>query len=92
MGAEENPPPETEAILTAENLNAAWAQVKANAGAAGAEGRTLARTAEPIKRIVRNSCLDCARVATGPKLSKRWTSRKRTAAPGVRVSRQCRIG
>ena len=49
MSAEENPPPEMEAILTAENLNAAWAQVKANAGAAGADGRTVARTAEPIK-------------------------------------------
>lgn len=49
MSAEETPPPEMEDIPTAENLNAARAQVKANAGAAGADGRTVARTAEPIK-------------------------------------------
>ena len=42
----ENPPPQMEDILTAENLNAAWAQVKANAGAAGVDGRTVEQTGE----------------------------------------------
>ena len=35
--------------MAAENLNAAWAQVKANAGAAGVDGRSVAQTAELFK-------------------------------------------
>lgn len=46
MSAEENPPVRLEDILSAENLKAAWAQVKANAGAAGVDGKTVAQTAE----------------------------------------------
>jgi len=49
MSAEETPPVGMEDILTAENLNAAWARVKANAGAAGVDGRTVAQTAELLK-------------------------------------------
>ncbi len=45
MSAEEKPPLTLEDVLSAENLNAAWAQVKANAGAAGVDGRTVAQTA-----------------------------------------------
>jgi len=36
-------------VLEAENLNEAWAQVKANAGAAGVDGRTVGQTAELIR-------------------------------------------
>jgi RNA-directed DNA polymerase len=46
MSAEENVPVTLEEVLLAQNLNAAWAQVKANAGAAGVDGRTVAQTAE----------------------------------------------
>lgn len=45
MSAEEKPPVTIEEVLAAENLNEAWAQVKANAGAAGVDGRTVAQTA-----------------------------------------------
>lgn len=49
MSAEEKPPLTLEDVLTAENLNEAWAQVKANAGAAGVDGRTVEQTAELIR-------------------------------------------
>lgn len=49
MSAEERPPVTLEDVLAAENLNAAWAKVKANAGAAGVDGRTAAETAALIR-------------------------------------------
>lgn len=45
MTANETPPVTLENVLEAENLNAAWARVKANAGAAGVDGRTVEQTA-----------------------------------------------
>lgn len=48
MTAMPTPPVTWEDVLAVENLNAAWAQVKANAGAAGVDGRTVAQTAEWI--------------------------------------------
>ena len=45
MSAEEKPTLTLEDVLAAENLNEAWAQVKANAGAAGVDGRTVEQTA-----------------------------------------------
>ena len=36
-------------VLTVENLNEAWAQVKANAGASGVDGRTVEQTAGLIR-------------------------------------------
>jgi group II intron reverse transcriptase/maturase len=48
MSAEEKPPVTLEDVLAVENLNAAWAQVKTNAGAAGVDGRSVAETAELI--------------------------------------------
>lgn len=44
MSAEQKPPVTLEDVLAAENLNEAWARVKANAGAAGVDGRTVAQT------------------------------------------------
>jgi RNA-directed DNA polymerase len=45
MKREENSPPVTlEEVLTGENLNGAWAKVKANAGAAGVDGLSVAQT------------------------------------------------
>jgi RNA-directed DNA polymerase len=38
-----------EEVLEAKNLSAAWKQVKANAGAAGADGRTVEQTAELLR-------------------------------------------
>jgi retron-type reverse transcriptase len=49
MSAEERPPATLEDVLAAENLNEAWAQVKANAGAAGVDGRTVEQTAALIR-------------------------------------------
>lgn len=48
MSAEEKPPVTLNDVLAVENLNAAWAKVKANAGAAGVDGRTVAQSAEWI--------------------------------------------
>ena len=45
MTAKETPAVTLEDVMTAQNLNAAWAQVKANAGAAGVDGRTVEQTA-----------------------------------------------
>lgn len=49
MNATEAPPATLEDALSAENLNAAWAKVKANAGAAGVDGRTVAQAAELLR-------------------------------------------
>lgn len=49
MSAEEKPTLTLEDVLAAENLNEAWAQVKANAGAAGVDGRTVEQTAALIR-------------------------------------------
>jgi RNA-directed DNA polymerase len=49
MSAEEAPTVTLEDVLTAQNLNAAWAQVKANAGAAGVDGRTVEQTGALIR-------------------------------------------
>jgi hypothetical protein len=48
MNASETPGVTLEDVVSAENLNEAWARVKANAGAAGVDGRTVAQTAELI--------------------------------------------
>ncbi len=45
MNASETPAVTLEDVLRAENLNEAWARVKANAGAAGVDGRTVDQTA-----------------------------------------------
>jgi hypothetical protein len=45
MSAEEKLPVTLEDVMAVENLNAAWAQVKTNAGSAGVDGRTVAETA-----------------------------------------------
>ena len=45
MSANETPAVTLEDVLLAENLNEAWAKVKANAGAAGVDGRTVDQTA-----------------------------------------------
>ena len=45
MNASETPAVTLEDVLSAENLNEAWARVKANAGAAGVDGRTVGQTA-----------------------------------------------
>jgi RNA-directed DNA polymerase len=49
MSAGERPLVTLEDVLAAENLRAAWAQVKANAGAAGVDGRSVAQSAEMLK-------------------------------------------
>jgi len=49
MSAGERPLVTLEDVLAAENLRVAWAQVKANAGAAGVDGRSVARSAEMLK-------------------------------------------
>lgn len=49
MNASETPAVTLEDVLLAENLNEAWARVKANAGAAGVDGRTVAQTAELLR-------------------------------------------
>jgi len=49
MSAEEKPTVTMEHVLEAENLNEAWAKVKANAVAAGVDGRTVAETAALIR-------------------------------------------
>lgn len=49
MSANETPPVTLEDVLEVENLNVAWAKVKANAGTAGVDGRTIAQTAELIR-------------------------------------------
>ncbi len=50
MREEINPPPVTlEEVLEAANLNAAWAKVKANAGAAGVDGLTVKQSREVIQ-------------------------------------------
>ena len=48
MNASETPRVTLEEVCSAENLNEAWARVKANAGAAGVDGRSVAQTAELI--------------------------------------------
>lgn len=48
MTAIQTPPVSLVDVLAVENLNAAWAQVKANGGAAKVDGRTAAQTAERI--------------------------------------------
>jgi group II intron reverse transcriptase/maturase len=49
MNASETPAVTLEDVLRAENLNEAWARVKANAGAAGVDGRTVDQTAGLLK-------------------------------------------
>lgn len=49
MNANETPGVTLADVLAVENLNAAWAQVEANAGAAGVDGRTVAQTAGLIR-------------------------------------------
>jgi len=49
MNASETPAVTLEDVLLAENLNEAWARVKANAGAAGVDGRTVDQTAGLLK-------------------------------------------
>jgi len=49
MNAKETPGVTLADVLAVENLNAAWAQVEANAGAAGVDGRTVAQTAGLIR-------------------------------------------
>jgi RNA-directed DNA polymerase len=48
MSAINEPPVTLEDVLAAQNLNAAYAKVKANAGVAGVDGRTVGQTAEWI--------------------------------------------
>ncbi|MCS6247487.1 MAG: hypothetical protein H2173_08350 [Opitutus sp.] len=48
MNASETPGVTLEDVCSAENLNEAWARVKANAGAAGVDARSVAQTAELI--------------------------------------------
>ena len=48
MNASETPMVTMEEVVSAENLNEAWARVKANGGAAGVDGRTVAQTGELI--------------------------------------------
>jgi RNA-directed DNA polymerase len=49
MNANETPGVTLAEVLAVENLNAAWAQVEANAGAAGVDGRTVGQTAGLIR-------------------------------------------
>jgi RNA-directed DNA polymerase len=49
MNASETPGVTLAEVLAVENLNAAWVQVEANAGAAGVDGRTVAQTAGLIR-------------------------------------------
>lgn len=49
MNASETPAVTLKGVLQAENLNEAWARVKANAGAAGVDGRTVDQTAVLLK-------------------------------------------
>lgn len=49
MNAKETPGVTLAEVLAVENLNTAWAQVEANAGAAGVDGRTVAQTAGLIR-------------------------------------------
>lgn len=50
MTTNETPRGTMEEVLRAENLNEAWAKVRANAGAAGVDGRTVEQTAELLGR------------------------------------------
>lgn len=81
-----------EAVLSTDNMERAWAAVKANAGAGGVDGKGIAETEEHLKHHWPGIREKRLAGGTNRRRCGRWTGPSPAAGRAAWVFPRCRIG